>query len=58
MSDKLSRVLECIKAEDLSLPRFLLELFKSDDRTAMDYTYPFYEAHGPQRLIQVWDEQL
>jgi len=29
-----------------------------DDRTATDYANPFYEAHGPRRLIQVWDEQL
>jgi hypothetical protein len=58
MSGKLCRVLECIKAEGLSLPRFLVELFKSDERTATDYTNPFYEAHGPRQLIQVWDEQL
>lgn len=58
MSDKLHRVLECIKAEDLSLPRFLVELFKSDDRTATDCSNPLYEVHGPWQLIQVWDEQL
>ncbi|KAG0313565.1 hypothetical protein BG000_005836, partial [Podila horticola] len=58
MSAKLRRVLECIKAEDLSLPRFLVELFKSDDWTVTEYTNPFYEAHGPQRLIEVWDKQL
>ncbi|KAG0275569.1 hypothetical protein BGZ97_010265, partial [Linnemannia gamsii] len=58
MADKLHRILDCIKAEDLSLPKFLIELFKSDNRIATEYTNPFYEAHGPRRLIEVWDEQL
>ncbi|KAG0355162.1 hypothetical protein BGX24_006716, partial [Mortierella sp. AD032] len=58
ISDKLRRILEFIKAEDLPLPRFFVELFMSVDRIATDYTNPFFEADGPRRLIQVWDERL
>lgn len=58
MPEKLCRVLECIKAEELTLPTFLLALFKSDEKIAKDYTSSFYEADGPQRLVEVWDQKL
>ncbi|KAF9374918.1 hypothetical protein BGX21_003995, partial [Mortierella sp. AD011] len=55
---KLLRVLLCIKEENMTLPTFLEELFKSNDSDVAQWTGNFYENKGAERVLKIWNGRL
>ncbi|KAF9369712.1 hypothetical protein CPB97_003364 [Podila verticillata] len=55
---KLLRVLHCIKDENMTLPTFLEELFKSDDPDVAQWTGIFHDNKGAGRVLKIWDGKL
>ena len=58
ISQKLLRVLNFMKEENLSLPVFLEELFQSDDQHVAQWAGQFHENNGAGRILKVWDSML
>ncbi|KAG0290966.1 hypothetical protein BGZ98_003215 [Dissophora globulifera] len=58
ISQKLLRVLLCIKEENMSLPNFLEELFKSEDPVVAQWTGQFHDNKGAGRVLKIWDSKL
>ncbi|KAF9901173.1 hypothetical protein EC991_006429 [Linnemannia zychae] len=57
MSQKLLKVLHCIKDEKMTLPSFLEELFKSDDPHVAGWTEQFHNSEGAVRLLKVLENK-
>ncbi|KAI1290981.1 hypothetical protein EDD11_009071 [Mortierella claussenii] len=55
---KLLRILRCISDENMTLPTFLEELFKSDNPDVAQWTGVFHDNKGAGRVIRVWDSKL
>ncbi|KAG0013267.1 hypothetical protein BGZ82_002236, partial [Podila clonocystis] len=55
---KLLRVLRHIKEENMTLPNFLEELFKSDDPSITQWTGHFHDVKGTERVLKIWDSKL
>ncbi|KAG0352647.1 hypothetical protein BGZ54_002649 [Gamsiella multidivaricata] len=55
---KLLRILHCITEENMTLPTFLEELFKSDDADVAQWTGVFHESKGAERVLKIWDSKL
>jgi hypothetical protein len=58
ISQKLGRILLCIKEESMTLPNFLEELFKSDDPAIAQWTGQFHENKGAGRILKIWEGKL
>ncbi|KAG0065112.1 hypothetical protein BGZ89_008591 [Linnemannia elongata] len=58
MPQKLLRVLQALKDENMTLPDFLEELFKSDDQQVAQRTGQFHEQLGAGRVLRIWDDKL
>lgn len=50
--------MQCINEENITLPNFLEELFKSNDPAVAQWTGQFYENRGAERILQVWNGKL
>ncbi|KAG0335192.1 hypothetical protein BG005_004639, partial [Podila minutissima] len=55
---KLLRVLHCIKDENMTLPTFLEELFKSKDPDVAQWTGQFHENKGAEQVLKIWEGEL
>ncbi|KAI1287143.1 hypothetical protein EDD11_010524, partial [Mortierella claussenii] len=51
-------VLHCINEENMTLPNFLEELFKSDDPMVAQWTGQLHENKGTERVLKIWDSKL
>ncbi|KAF9974798.1 hypothetical protein BGZ75_000697, partial [Mortierella antarctica] len=58
ITQKLLRVLHHIQEENMTLPTFLEELFKSDDADVAQRTSVFHERKGAERVLKIWDSKL
>ncbi|KAG0007828.1 hypothetical protein BGZ81_004570, partial [Podila clonocystis] len=58
MPQKLLRVLQALKDENMTLPVFLEELFKSDDQQVAQWTGQFHEKLGAGRVLRIWGDKL
>ena len=58
MPEKLLAVLRCIKDNNLTLPVFLEQLFRSKDADVAKWTGLFYENDGAERVIKIWSRRL
>ncbi|KAF9117427.1 hypothetical protein BGW39_002190, partial [Mortierella sp. 14UC] len=57
ISDR-SRILRYINEQNMTLPTFLEELFKSDDGEVARWTRAFYKSKATERVIEIWDNKL